>query len=57
MLAAADAVVYLRGRSGTTHYLLYLPTDGSSGDGGDTANFTSLAPKVRAGGGAGRDCT
>ncbi|KAI3425089.1 hypothetical protein D9Q98_008467 [Chlorella vulgaris] len=42
----SDAVVYLRGRSGTTHYLLYLPTDGSSGEGGNTANFTSLAPKV-----------
>lgn len=38
----ADAIVYLRGGSDTTHYLLYMPANST----GSAANFTSLAPKV-----------
>lgn len=38
----ADAAVFLRGGSATTHYLLYLPSNAT----GDGANFTLLAPPV-----------
>lgn len=48
----ADATIFLRGASATTHYLLYLPSNAT----GLGVNFTMLAPPVRKEGLACRFC-